>query len=323
MKPQLLLIGGTTPRVMAALEDNFQVHKGADVADWDAFLRDQGRSIAAVATNGHDGLKPEIMAKLPELRIISCFGVGYDAIDAKAAAARGVLVTHTPNVLNNDVANTAIALMLAVSRRILRDDAYVRSGNWSGFGAAALTHSIEGAKVGILGLGRIGETIARKLSAAFDCDIAYHTRTERANSPYRYYADLVAMARDVDYLVVITPGGASTSKLVNRAVIDALGPDGTLINVARGSVVDEKELVAALLDGRLGAAGLDVFENEPHVPSALFPLDNVVLLPHVGSATVETRRAMGDLMVENLVLHFAGKPVKTPVPECAAVQGAS
>ncbi|MCB1419828.1 MAG: 2-hydroxyacid dehydrogenase, partial [Notoacmeibacter sp.] len=131
------------------------------------------------------------------------------------------------------------------------------------------------------------------------------------------------MARDVDYLVVITPGGASTSKLVNRAVIDALGPDGTLINVARGSVVDEKELVAALLDGRLGAAGLDVFENEPHVPSALFPLDNVVLLPHVGSATVETRRAMGDLMVENLVLHFAGKPVKTPVPECAAVQGAS
>lgn len=323
MKPELLLIGGTTPRVMEALEAGFTVHKGNEVADWSAFLGEHGAAIVAVATNGHDGLKPEIMAKLPNLRIISCYGVGYDAIDAKAAAARGVLVTHTPNVLNNDVANTAIALMLAVSRRILRDDAYLRAGKWNGFGGAPLTRSMEGARVGILGLGRIGETIARKLSAAFGCDIAYHTRNKRPDSPYRYYSDLVAMARDVDYLIVITPGGASTNKLVNRAVIEALGPEGTLINVARGSVVDEKEVVAALLDGRLGAAGLDVFENEPHVPPDLFPLDNVVLLPHVGSATVETRRAMGDLMVENLVLHFAGKPVKTPVPECAGLPGAS
>ncbi len=322
MKPRLLLVGRTTPRVLAALEDAFVVDKGAETADWDAYLAANGAAIEAVATNGHDGLKPEIMARLPNLKIISCFGVGYDAIDAKAAAARGIVVTHTPNVLNKDVANTAIALMLAVSRRIVRDDAYVRAGKWSGFGAAQLTQSIEGKKVGIVGLGRIGETIAHKLVAAFDCDIAYHTRRKRADVPWRHYADLVEMARDVDFLVVITPGGAATTKLIGRAVIEALGPEGTLINIARGSVVDEPELVAALLDGRLGAAGLDVFADEPHVPAELFPLDNVVLLPHVGSATVETRRAMGDLTVENLLRFFGEGKVTSPVPECAHLPAA-
>jgi lactate dehydrogenase-like 2-hydroxyacid dehydrogenase len=317
MKPRLLLVGGTTPRALAALEASFTVTRAADVKDWDAVPAAEAAEFVAVATNGHAGLDPAIMARLPNLKIISCFGVGYDAIDAKGAAARGILVTHTPNVLNKDVANTAIALMLAVSRRIVRDDAYVRAGKWTGFGAAPLTRSIDGAKVGIVGLGRIGETIARKLVAAFDCDIAYHSRRRRDDVPWRHYPDLVEMARAVDYLVVITPGGAATDKLVGRAVIEALGPEGTLINVARGSVVDEKELVAALLDGRLGAAGLDVFADEPNVPPELFPLDNVVLLPHVGSATVETRRAMGDLMVENLVRWFAEGTVTTPVPECA------
>ena len=317
MKPHLLLIGGTTPRTMAAMQENFTVHVGKDVTDWNRFLDDTGTSIVAVATNGHDGLKPEIMARLPALKVISCYGVGYDAIDAKAAAAAGVIVTHTPNVLNRDVANLAILLMLAVSRRLLHDDAWVRSGKWKSIGNAPLTSSIEGKKVGILGLGRIGETIARKLAAAFDCDISYHSRNAKPGIAYRYYPDLEAMARDVDYLVVITPGGAATNRLVDRKVIDALGPKGTLINVSRGTVVDEKELVDALAQGRLGAAGLDVFEHEPNVPEALFAMDNVVLLPHAGSATEETRRAMGDLMVENLVRMVREGTVSTPVPECA------
>ncbi|MCB1385348.1 MAG: 2-hydroxyacid dehydrogenase [Nitratireductor sp.] len=317
MKPDLLLVGGTTPRTLSALEERFTVHRTTEIADMDAFLAEKGDAILGVATNGHDGLAPEVMARLPNLEIISCYGVGYDAIDAKAAAARGIVVTHTPDVLNADVANTAIMLLLAVSRRLLRDDAFLRAGKWTGFGGAPLTDSIEGRKVGILGLGRIGETIAHKLSV-FNCEIAYHTRTRR-DTPYRYYDRLVDLARDVDYLIVITPGGAATRKLVNREVIEALGPNGTLINIARGSVVDEKELVAALLDGRLGAAGLDVFEDEPHVPQALLPLDNVILLPHVGSATVETRRAMGDLTVENLVRYFTDGTVTSPVPECAAI----
>lgn len=316
MKPDLLLIGGTTPRVMAALEDAFSVHRGNDVEDWNSFLDENGEKIVAVSTTGHDGLKPEIMERLPNLEIISGFGVGYDAIDANGAAERGIIVTHTPNVLNKDVANTAIALLLAVTRRIVRDDAYVRAGKWTGFGSAPLTESIEGKTVGIVGLGRIGETIAEKLSAAFDCQIAYHTRNEREDSPYTYYDDLVEMAKAVKYIIVITPGGASTRKLVNREVMDALGPEGTIINVARGSVIDERELVSALVEGRLGAAGLDVFENEPQVPEALFALDNVVLLPHVGSATVETRQAMGDLTVENLVRYFDEGKVTSPVPEC-------
>ena len=186
-------------------------------------------------------------------------------------------------------------------------------------GNAPLTTSIEGKKVGIVGLGRIGETIARKLEAGFDCDIAYHSRNEKPEASYRYYGDLKQMARDVDYLVVITPGGPATNKLVNREVMDALGPQGTLINVARGSVVDEAEMVKALQEGRLGNAGLDVFEKEPQVPEELFSMENVVLTPHVASATVETRQAMGDLTVENLLQFFENGTVISPVPECASI----
>lgn len=316
MKQQLLLIGEAPPKVLEDLEAAFAVHKANEVADWDDFLGSTGSAITAVCTNGHDGLEPAIMAKLENLKVISCFGVGYDAIDAEAAAKRGIIVTHTPDVLNKDVANTAITLLLAVTRRIVRDDAYVRAGKWTGFGSTPLTHSIEGKTIGILGLGRIGQTIAQKLEAGFDCKIAYHARNERQDVDYRYYADLVEMAGDVEFLIVITPGGAATNKLVNRDVIEALGPTGTLVNVARGSVVDEAALVSALLEGKLGAAGLDVFENEPEVPTELFALDNVVLTPHIGSATVETRIAMGDLTVENLVRYFDEGRVTTPVPEC-------
>jgi lactate dehydrogenase-like 2-hydroxyacid dehydrogenase len=316
MKPNMLLVGNATPRMMDQLADHFVIHKLADIDDLAAFVSEKGPAIEAIATNGHDGVKPELMAALTNLKVISCFGVGYDAIDATSAAKHGIVVTHTPNVLNNDVANTAIMLMLAVSRCLVRDDNWVRSGKWKSQGGAPLTRSIEKKPVGILGMGRIGQKIAEKLQA-FNCDVAYHSRNKKPDIPYRYYGDLTEMAQDVDYLVVITPGGAATHHLVDRQVIEALGPEGTLINVARGSVVEEAELVKALEDGRLGAAGLDVFEYEPDVPEPLLGMDNVVLTPHVGSATVETRQAMGDLTVENLVRFFGEGKVTSPVPECA------
>lgn len=320
-KPHILVIGNTTPRMREQLAARFTVHPMPADDALDAFLAEHGTAVAGISTNGHDGTTPDLMAALPNLKVISCYGVGYDGIDAAAAAERGIVVTHTPNVLNADVANTAIMLMLAVSRCLLRDDRYVRSGQWQSKGATPLTHSIEGKPVGIVGLGRIGGTIARKLQA-FDCEVVYHGRGEKPGVPYRYYADLVRMARDVDYLVVITQGGPETRHLIDRQVIEALGPDGTLINIARGTVVDETEMVAALQDGRLGYAGLDVFEHEPEVPEALLTMDNVVLTPHIASATEETRRAMGDLTVENLVRYFDEGKVTAPVPECAHLPAA-
>ena len=284
--------------------------------DGDAWLIEHGEKITYVATDGHYGVKPPVMAHLPNLKIIACYGVGYDNIDAKACAARGVMVTHTPGVLNDEVANTALMLLLATSRRLLRDDAYVRAGKWASDGPTPLSRSVENRKIGILGLGRIGEDIAKKL-AIFNADISYHSRNKKPASPYRYYGNLTDMARDVDTLICITPGGAATHHLVNRSVMDALGPEGTLINVGRGTVVDETALVTALQDGRLGHAGLDVFESEPQVPKALFAMDNVVLLPHVGSATVETRQAMGDLVTDNLAQFLRDGTVISPVPECA------
>ena len=317
----MLLIGGATPNMMEEFHRHFTVHIWDEINDKDAFLATYGADIVAVATNGHDGVAPDIMAGLDNLEIISCYGVGYDAIDTEIARARNIMVTHTPIVLNDDGANTAIMLMLAVSRRLVHDHEWVCSGRWQEKGNAPLTRSIEGAKVGIFGLGRIGQTIAHKLGA-FACDIVYHARTEKPDLPYRFYDDLTTMAKDVDYLIAITPGDASTYKKINREVIDALGADGTLINVGRGSVVDEDALVAALEDGRLGAAGLDVFANEPHVPSALLKMDNVTLTPHVASATLVTRRAMGDLTIENLHRFFNQGKVTTPVPECAHMPAA-
>lgn len=315
MKPGLLLIGGATERMVARFEADFTLHRLSDIPDLAAFLAEQGESITAVATNGHAGVKPEIMDGLPNLKVVSCYGVGYDGVDTDACVARGIKVSHTPNVLNDDVANTAILLMLAVSRELVFNDRYVREGRWPKEGNTPLTRSIEGKTVGILGLGRIGERIAEKL-AAFDAKIIYHTRTKK-DVAYSYYDTLTDMARDSDVMVVITPGGAATNKLVNREVMEALGPQGTLINVARGTVVDEAEMVSALQDGRLGWAGLDVFEDEPNVPEALFALDNVTLLPHVASATHETRQAMGDLVCDNLSQFLKDGTLVSPVPECA------
>lgn len=312
--PELLIIGGITPEMHAQLEAQFTLHNMRDMSSPLDWLRDNGSTIEYVATNGHDGVKPEIMDALPALKIISCFGVGYDAIDTEAANTRGIIVTHTPNVLNEEVATTTLMLMLATYRELLRDDAYARSGRWQAEGNAPLTRSADNQTVGILGLGRIGQAIADKL-APFNPTILYHGRSKK-DVPYTYYPDLVAMARDSDVLICITPGGADTEKLVNEDVINALGPKGTLINVSRGSVVDEKAMIAALQEGRLGWAGLDVFENEPNIPEALRALPNVVLTPHIGSATIETRAAMGQLTVDNLTQFLADGTVKTPVPEC-------
>lgn len=304
----LLQIGGITDAMRERLDARFTVHKLSDGSY-------PAEAITHIATNGHAGVPADVMAALPNLKMISCYGVGYDAIDVNAAKARGVMVTHTPNVLNAEVATTAVMLMMACYRELLRDDAWVRSGDWETKGNAPLTRSVDNQTVGILGLGRIGQAIADKL-APFGTTVVYHSRSEK-DVPYRYYGNLEEMARDVDCLICITPGGPSTNKIVNRAVIEALGPEGTLINVSRGSVIDEAALVTALQDGKLGWAGLDVFEAEPKVPAQLCALPNVVLLPHVGSATVETRAAMGALTVDNLLQHLDDGTVQTPVPECA------
>ena len=321
--PGLLLIGKVEDWIHQELAHSFEVHDFSQPdnetkAALDRFLDKNAANIQAVATNGHDGLALETMARLPDLQAISCYGVGYEGIDAKAAAARGIWVSHTPDVLNDDVANTAIMLLLATGRCLIRDDRFVREGRWAQEGNAPVTRAIAGKTVALLGMGRIGMEIARKLSV-FSCEVVYHTRTKKNDLPYRYYDNLGEMAQAADYLVIIVPGGAETSGIVDGSVLDKLGPEGILVNVARGSVVDEPALIEALQTGRLAAAGLDVFAHEPHVPPAFFAMDNVVLLPHAGSATVETRKAMGDLMIENLLCYFSSGRVKTPVPECSGL----
>ncbi len=310
----LLLIGAATERMQQRLAEHFQLHKLSEIGDLSAFLARHGAKISAIATNGHSGVKPHIMDACPNLKVVSCHGVGYDGIDTAACVARGILVSHTPDVLNAEVANTALMLMLAGYRNLLGNDAYVRTGRWLTDGAAPLSHSPDNRTVGILGMGRIGQEIAERLQV-FNARVVYHTRT-RKDVPYTYYENLTEMARAADVLICITPGGPATRRLVNKAVLDALGPEGMLINVARGTVVDEAELVSALQDGRLGYAGLDVFEDEPRVPQALFTMPNVILLPHVGSATHETRAAMAALTVDNLIQYLHDGTVLTPVPEC-------
>jgi lactate dehydrogenase-like 2-hydroxyacid dehydrogenase len=314
-KPDLLLIGGATDVMLERMEAEFTLHKTSDINDFDAWADEHGDKIVALATNGHDGVPAHVMAACPNLKVASAYGVGYDAIDTDACVARGIKVSHTPNVLNAEVANTVLMLMLAGFRNLLADERHARSGEWESSGNAPLSRSPDGRVVGVLGMGRIGQEIAERLQV-FGSEILYHTRSKK-DLPYEYCDDLVAMAKRVDVLVCITPGGPETEKLVNKQVLEALGAEGMLINVARGSVVDETALIEALQTGKLGSAGLDVFEEEPHIPNALKEMDNVVLLPHVGSATVETRAAMGKLTVDNLLQWKQDGSVLTPVPECA------
>jgi lactate dehydrogenase-like 2-hydroxyacid dehydrogenase len=255
----------------------------------------------------------EVIDGLPNLEIVSSFGVGYDHVDAVHAGRRGVVVTNTPDVLTDEVADLTLGLLISTVRQLPQSDRYLREGRWLER-PYPLTATLRGRRAGIIGLGRIGKAIATRLEA-FGLTIAYHGRRAQADVAYRFYPDLVAMARDVDVLIVVTPGGPETRHLVNAPVLEALGPQGILVNVARGTVVDERALIDALQRGVILSAGLDVFEDEPRVPAELIAMDHVVLLPHVGSASVHTRNAMGQLVVDNLASWFAGKGPLTPVPE--------
>jgi hydroxypyruvate reductase len=311
-RPEVLTAARLWAPMMEALNGVFRVHDRLHETDPAAFAAVAPR-IRAIAGSGESKVPRELIARLPALEIIAVFGVGYDGVDVAAARERGIAVTHTPNVLNDEVADLAIGLMLAVARRIPQTDRYVREGRWRSQGAAPLARKVSGARLGIVGLGRIGLAIAQR-AAAFGMDIAYTARRPREGVAYAYHPSAEALARAVDFLVVITPGGAGTRKLIDSKVLEALGPEGYLINVARGSVVDEAALVKALQDKRIAGAGLDVFEDEPNVPEALLAMDNVVLTPHIGSATWQTRRAMMDLAFGNLEAHFAGRPLLSPVP---------
>ena len=312
-KPDLLTVAKLAPFLMEPLQGAFTVHERLHEQDAAAFERIAPR-IRAICGSGESKVPAELMARLPALEIISIMGVGYDGVDVAAAKARGVMVAHTPDVLNDDVADLALALMLNVARRIPQADQYLRLGRWPA-GPMPLARKMSGARLGIVGMGRIGQAIAAR-ALAFGMSIAYTARSAKPTLPYAFHATPSALAAASDFLVVITPGGAATRKLIDADVLRALGPNGYLINVARGSVVDEAALIEALQEGRIAGAGLDVFENEPNVPEALRALDNVVLVPHIGSATTQTRHAMAARAFANLQAHFAGQPLPSAVPEC-------
>lgn len=311
MQPTVVSFDQLPPVFVDQLNKGFALQHNVDRNDLAALER-LAPNTRAFAAKGESVITGELMARFPKLEIIAVFGVGYDGIDVAAARERGVRVTNTPDVLTDEVADLAIGLMLALSRRMVFADRHVRSGDWLK-GAFPLTHKVSGSRLGMLGLGRIGQAIARR-AEGFDMSIAYTARSQKPGLPYAFYPTPQALAREVDFLVVATFGGPSTRGLVNAEVLNALGPKGYLINIARGSVVDEPALVAALQEKRIAGAGLDVFVDEPKVPAALLAMDNVVLTPHMGSGTVETRAAMANLACANLVAHFDGKPLLTPIP---------
>jgi lactate dehydrogenase-like 2-hydroxyacid dehydrogenase len=315
-KADVLFIGPPRTHLLGELAKTFTVHQAASQAEaGDALVARLAPQLKYVAVGGHPGsIGGELMQKLPRLEIVSSFGVGYDNVDTKYAGAHGITVTNTPDVLNEEVADTALGLLLSTVRQLPQIDRYVRAGRWAANGDYALTQSLRDRTVGMVGLGRIGKAIARRLDA-MRVPVVYHTRRAQADVPYRHYPSLVDMARDADVLLVITPGGAATRNLINAEVLAALGPNGILINMSRGSVVDEPALIKALQQRTILTVGLDVYADEPHVPAELIAMDHVVLFPHVGSASIHTRRAMEQLVVDNLAAWNAGKPPLTPVPE--------
>jgi lactate dehydrogenase-like 2-hydroxyacid dehydrogenase len=293
------------PEVQKELEARYRVHKKEDFEKVAGIVR-------GCVTNGHSGPPPAMIDRMPKLEIIGSASVGYDGIPVEYARSKGIPVTNTPEVLNDDVADLAIALMIMTARKLVVTDRYVRSGRWPKEGEYPLASRASGKRVGILGMGRIGREIGKR-AEAMNNKVAYHSRRPVADVPWTHYPSLVELAKNSDFLIVIIPSTPETQKIVSKDVIEALGPDGILVNVARGAVVDEDALVAALVSGKLGGAGLDVFANEPQVPEVLFGMDNVVLQPHVGSATHETRRAMSQLVLDNLDAHFAGRPLLTEI----------
>lgn len=310
----VLQLGPLHPLLEEALSCEFSALRlPADPAEQDRFLARHADRVRVAVGSGRTGVGPELMRRLPRLEAVVHFGVGYDGTDAAGAAARGIVMSNTPDVLTDAVADTALALYLDVLRRFSAADRYVRAGRWEGEGDLPLSRHASGRRVGILGLGRIGRAVAVRLEA-LGCEIHYHNRRPAAGTDYAYHGSARELAGAVDALVVAVPGGPDSAGTVDAGVLDALGAEGFLVNVARGSVVDEPALVAALQEGRLGGAGLDVFADEPRVPAALRELDTVVLLPHVGSATVETRREMAELALRNLRSWLADGTLVTPVP---------
>jgi lactate dehydrogenase-like 2-hydroxyacid dehydrogenase len=309
----VLMLSPMMPLIMEGIGREFTLHKAWEAPDRDALIKELAPRIRGLAPGSHYHVDGALMDKLPKLEIIANFGVGYDTIDAGEAGKRGIIVTNTPDVLTEEVADLALGLLIATVRQLPQVDRYLRAGKWLEK-PYPLTATLRGRKIGIVGLGRIGKAIAKRLEA-FGLEIAYHGRNPQKDAPYRYHPSLVEMAKEVDILMCVAPGGAETKGMVNREVMRALGPDGVLINVGRGSVVDERALAEALKAKEILTAGLDVFEDEPKVPQELIAMDHIVLLPHVGSASVHTRNAMGQLVVDNLISWFAGKGPITPVAE--------
>jgi len=312
MAIDLLSIGAFPEATNAGLASRFAVSRHMNPPPPDALSAELKARIRAIATEANRGANRALIAALPKLEVISVFGVGTDNVDLAAARERQIPVTNTPGILTDEVADLAIGLMLASARQIIFADGYVRDGSWAAKGPIPFGRSVGGKTMGVLGLGGIGRAIADR-GAAFRMRVIYSGPRRKADAPFEFVADVVELARQSDYLMVACKGGPETHHLVSAAVIDALGPEGTLINVARGSVVDESALIAALSAGRLGHAALDVFESEPVPSPEVLKLPNVIVQPHHGSATLETRTAIGQLMIDNLSAHFAGRPLLTPV----------
>ncbi len=321
-KLDVLMVGPVMPLIEQGISRAFTLHKLWEAPDREALIANLAPRLRAIVAGGgkHEPMGPEFLGRFPKLEIISSFGVGYDHVDAKWAAAHGIVVTNTPDVLTEEVADTALGLLLCTVRELPQAERYLRAGKWLEGDYPLTRATLRDRTIGMVGLGRIGKAIARRLDA-FRVPVVYHSRHPQPGVPYRHYPNLVDMARDVDVLMVVTPGGPTTKHLIDANVLEALGPDGILINMSRGSVVDEPALIAALEAGKILSAGLDVFANEPRVPPELMAMENVVLFPHVGSASVYTRDAMGQLVVHNLLSWAAGKGPLTPVPESQGVRG--
>jgi lactate dehydrogenase-like 2-hydroxyacid dehydrogenase len=314
-KTEVLLIGPPKPVVVNGLTAAFNMIKFSDVKDPDKFFAEAAPHLRAIAVSATEERIPgALMSRFPRLEIVSSFGVGYDHVEVAWAAAHGVTVTNTPDVLTEEVADTALGLLLCTAREFPQAERYLRAGKWAQKGYPLSKATLRNRTVGLVGMGRIGQAIARRLEA-MQVPVAYHSRRPAAGVSYKYYPKLFDMARDVDVLLVITPGGAATKNLINAEVLAALGRDGILINMARGSVVDEPALIKALQDKTIMSAGLDVYQREPEVPPELIAMDHVVLFPHLGSASVATRERMDQLIVDNLLAWVAGKPPLTPVAE--------
>ena len=308
----VLIIGALLPSLQEAVETHFDATRFWELPDQDTWLAQNGERIKAIVTSGALGASSEVIAKLPKLEAIFSFGVGYDSIAVDAARDRGIVVTNTPEVLDDCVADTAMALTLDVMRRYSEADRFLRAGQWPK-GKFPLASKIGNKKIGIVGLGNIGEAIAKR-ATAFDMQVLYHNRKPKAGVAYQYYADLDAMITDCDVLVLAVPGGKSTEGLIDAKRLGLLGSKGFLVNIARGSVVDQAALIDALREGRIAGAGLDVYEDEPNVPQALIEMDSVVLLPHLASGTHETRQAMGDLVWSNIQGYYHNdRKVLTPI----------